>query len=103
MKIYFERSGGFMGREIATTVDTNQLPPEQALSFLEKLDKADFFCLPQTSNSGLEGAAGADQYCYKVTVELAGVERTIETSEAAAPEELQPLLAELTQYARQTG
>ncbi len=101
MKIYFERTGGFMGRDVSTTVDTNQLPPEEALSLLQKLDKSDFFCLPETINSGLEGMSGAaDRYCYKVTVELAGVQRTVETSEEDAPEELQPLLSELTQLAR---
>lgn len=101
MKIYFERTGGFMGRDVSTVVDTNQLPPEEALSLLEKVDKADFFCLPESINAGLEGVSGAaDRYCYKVTVEMAGVQRTVETSEENAPEELQPLLGELTQLAR---
>lgn len=101
MKIYFERTGGFMGRDVSTVVDTNQLSPEAALSLLQKVDKADFFCLPETSDAGLEGMSGAaDRYCYKVTVEVAGFQRTVETSEEAAPEELQPLLGELTQLAR---
>lgn len=101
MKIYFERTGGFMGRDVSTVIDTNQLPPEEALSLLEKLDKADFFCLPEDMNTGLEGMSGAaDRYCYKITVEVAGVQRTVETSEEDAPDELQPLLGELTQLAR---
>lgn len=100
MKIYFERSGGFMGRNVATTVDTNQIPPEQALSLLNKVDNSDFFGLPESLSGGLESAAGADQLCYKVTVEVAGVQHTVETSDTGAPEQLQPLLDELSHLAR---
>lgn len=104
MKIYFERTGGFMGRTICTEVDTNQIPPEQALSFLEKLDDAQFFDLPETIDAGLEGTSGAaDQLCYKVTVEVAGVQHTVETSDVSVPEQLQPLLKELTEYTRRSG
>lgn len=100
MKIYFERSGGFMGRNVSTTVDTNQIPPEQALSLLSKVDNSDFFCLPESFSGSLEGVPSADQLCYKVTVEVAGVQHTVETSDASAPEQLQPLLDELSHLAR---
>lgn len=100
MKIYFERSGGFVGRNVSTVVDTNQIPPEQALSLLTKVDDASFFDLPEMPSAALEGYQGADQMCYKVTVEVAGVQHTVETSDTNAPEELQPLLQELSQLAR---
>lgn len=103
MKIYFERSGGFLGRSVSTVVDTNKLPPERALSLLEKLEDADFFDLPESPDAGLEGVFVADQLSYKVTVELAGVQHTVETSETNAPHELQPLLHELSQFARESG
>ncbi len=103
MKIYFERSGGFMGRSVSTIVDTNELPPEEALKLLEILDDADFFSLPEEPAGDLESAPGAaDQFCYKVTVEVAGVQRTVETSDIEAPPQLQPLFQELTQLARQS-
>lgn len=102
MKIYFERSGGFLGRSVSTVVDTNQIPPEQALSFLEKVENAEFFDLPESSPSVLESASGADHLCYKVTVEIAGVQHTVETSDANTPEHLQPLLQELSMYARES-
>lgn len=101
MKIYFERSGGFVGRNYSTVVDTNQIPPEQALSLLNKVDDASFFDLPEMPGAALEGYQGADQMCYKVTVEIAGIQHTVETSDINAPEELQPLLQELSQLARQ--
>lgn len=101
MKIYFERSGGFTGRSVSTTVDTDQIPSEQALSLLEKVDDADFFDLPESPTAGLEGALMRDQLSYKVTVEVAGVEHTVETSDTNAPQQLQPLLRELSHYARE--
>ena len=103
MKIYFERSGGFAGRSVSTVVDTNQIPPEQALSILEKVDSSDFFCLPHELSGGMESMSGADHLSYKVTVEVAGVQHTVETSDESAPQALQPLLDELTYLARNTA
>ncbi|MCA9867161.1 MAG: hypothetical protein KIS95_11420 [Anaerolineae bacterium] len=103
MKIYFERSGGFMGRDVSTVVDTNRIPPEEALSLLEKVDDSDFFCLPQSLTAGPESLSGADQLCYKITVEIAGVQHTVETLDQNAPQELQPLLDELGKIARSEG
>jgi hypothetical protein len=100
MKIYFERSGGFVGRNVSAVVDTSQLPPEQALGLLTKVEEASFFDLPESPGAALEGYQGVDQLCYKVTVEVAGVQHTVETSDANAPQELQPLLDELSQLAR---
>jgi hypothetical protein len=103
MKIYFERSGGFLGRSVSTVVDTNQLPPEQALRLLEKVEDAEFFDLPEDPAGGLESVPGADQMCYKVTVEVAGVQHTVETSDATTPQRLQPLIQELSDWARESG
>ncbi len=101
MKIYFERSGGFMGRSVSTYVDTNQIPPEQALTLLVKVEDAEFFDLPEMPDAGLESSIVPDALSYKVTVEVAGVKHTVETSENNAPPQLQPLLQELSQLARQ--
>ena len=101
MKIYFERSGGFMGRSISTMVDTNKLPPDDALKLITIIDETDFFDLPENLSQGPESTVmGADQLCYRVTVEVAGVQHTVETSDTAAPEEIQTLLTELSQLAR---
>lgn len=101
MKIYFERSGGFLGRSVSTFVDTNQIPPEEALSLLVKVEDAEFFDLPELPSAGLESRVVPDALSYKVTVEVAGVKHTVETSENDAPPRLQPLLQELSQLARQ--
>ncbi|MFO7664864.1 MAG: protealysin inhibitor emfourin [Chloroflexota bacterium] len=104
MKIYFERSGGFMGRTISTVVDTDAIPAEKALKLLEIVDEVDFFDLTEGTGQTFETSGiGADELCYRVTVEVAGVQHTIETSETAAPNELQPLLEVLDHLTRQTG
>ena len=102
MKIYFERSGGFLGREVSTTVDTTELPPEVALQLLSIVEDTNFFTLSQPPASGLESTSGADQMCYRVTVEVAGVQHTIEGSDTTTPPELEPLIEELSRWARQT-
>lgn len=103
MKIYFERSGGFIGRELSTTVNTEEIPPERALRLLEIVEDTDFFSLPPSFNGALEGLMGGDQMCYRVTVEVAGVQHTVETSDTGAPPNLQPLLQELSHLARQNN
>ncbi len=100
MKIYFERSGGFVGRTISVCVDTKELPPEEALKLLQLIEDADFFTLPEPST--LEGNSYPDQMCYRVTVEVAGVQQTIETSDPNRPEGIEPLIDELTRWARQS-
>ena len=100
MKIYFERSGGFVGRELSTSVDTNELPPEKALRLLEVLEDADFFTLPQTPIGGPENLVATDHLCYRVTVEVAGVQHTVETSDPGTPPRPEPLIDELSRSAR---
>ena len=102
MKIYFERSGGFVGRQLSTSVDTNELPPEKALRLLEVLENSDFFTLPETPAPGPENLPVNDQLCYRVTVEVAGVQHTVETSDPGNPPRLEPLIDELSRWARQS-
>ncbi len=97
MRIYFERSGGFMGMHIAKTLDTTALSPEEASSLHHMIDAAGFFELPETPTASPEGA---DQFHYKLTVEDEERHHSIETTDAAAPDALRPLLRRLTILAR---
>jgi len=91
-----ERSGGFMGRKVKTAVDTSALPAEEAHNLHEMVDETHFFELPPV----LEDGEGVDRFQYKVTVETMERRHTVETSEIAAPLELQMLLRRLTLLAR---
>lgn len=96
MRIYFERSGGFMGRQITCNVDTAQLPSDEADALQKMVTAASFFELPKTA------AQARDQFQYKVVVEAEQVKYTVETTDTAAPESLRPLLRQLTLMTRST-
>jgi hypothetical protein len=96
MRIYFERSGGFMGTTLSTTVDTATLAPEEANQLGELLQETHFFELPPV----LAEEKGADKLSYRLTVETATQSHTVVTTDMGAPDELQPLLRQLTLLAR---
>jgi hypothetical protein len=97
MRIEFVRTGGFAGLRMATAVDTDTLPPDEARILREAVDAARFFDLPPVIASP---APGADRFQYKITVEAEGRRRTVEVGEAAVPEKLQPLIQRLITMAR---
>ncbi len=97
MKIHFERSGGFMGVRMATMVDDNTLPNDEARDLRQMVESAGFFDLPAHLTSA---TPGADQFHYVLTVEAEDRMHTVTTTDAAAPPELQPLLRRLTLLAR---
>jgi hypothetical protein len=61
------------------------------------VEGAHFFDLPPVLKPPVEGA---DRFQYRLTVERGKQFHTVETSESAAPEQLQPLLDRLTDAAR---
>ncbi len=97
MQIYFERSGGFMGLYLKTVVDTADFPAEEAQTWEQAFDDAGFFALP----SDLELENRADYMIYKITVVTSDQAHTALCTDDSAPEELRPLLRQLTLMARQ--
>ncbi len=97
MRIEFERTGGFAGMRMATTMQTESLSPEAAREWHMLVEAARFFDLPAVIASP---ARGADRFVYKLTIEAEAQRHTIEVGEAAVPEALQPLLQRLTTLAR---
>jgi len=97
MRIYFERTGGFMGLRITGTVDTDSLPDEEALPLRELIKATGVFGPPETPPSS---SSAADQFQYKLVVEDDERQYTIETTDSTAPEELRPLLRHLTVLTR---
>lgn len=100
MRIYFERSGGIMGKPMTAVVDTESLPSEEATSWRELVLDSQFFSLPEKPSPAPEGA---DQFQYKVKVEVEQVSHTVETTEGAAPDSLRPLLRRLTVATRDSS
>ncbi|MGH7548131.1 MAG: protealysin inhibitor emfourin [Gemmatimonadales bacterium] len=98
MNISFERSGGVAGMRVTAAINSDTLPDAEASELKQLVDRAGFFDLP--ASSGPSG--GADQFVYRVTIETEGRRHTVETTDAAAPPALQPLLAWLHQAARRS-
>ncbi len=94
MKIYFERSGGFLGRPMTCEVDTETMPSEEATALQEMVTGASFFEMPKNDSQA------RDQYQYKLIVEENKVKYTVETTDTAAPDSLRPLLRRLTLMTR---
>lgn len=100
MRIYFERSGGFAGMVLSTTVDTDTLPQEEAVFFQTKFAEAGFFDLPDLLDAPGEGV---DRFHYRLSAETVEQRKTVEFGETAAPEQLRPVLERLSILARSPG
>jgi hypothetical protein len=103
MQITFERSGGFGGMRLMTSLDSHTLPPEQAQELERLVEAADFFSLPSqlTGTAGPYGTiGGADRFFYQVTVDEGDRQHTVEANESAIPTTLSPLIERLTALAR---
>ena len=95
-EISFERSGGFMGRTISTTINLADLPDDQAGVLKEMLDEADFFELPED----LTRPPIPDAFTYTITVNTEVRHHSVRFSDSTAPDDLRPLLDELNKQAR---
>ena len=99
MRIDYERTGGFAGMRLATTIDTTTLPADQAGTLHSLIDEAHFFDLPAKIPAPPNVA---DQFNYRVTVEAQSKKHTVDVSETSASPALQALLQQLTLLARST-
>jgi Emfourin len=88
MLVSLERSGGFTGRRVTSSIDTDDLPAPQATEALRSLD--DLASAPPAVPPG-----GASQPRYRLTVHRASGQQVVEVAESQVPAALRPLLAEL--------
>jgi hypothetical protein len=98
MQIYFERSGGFAGIRFQTSVNTEELPAQQADPLRDMVYRSSFFELPEQTLSAEQ--MSPDRFTYRLTVTDGDRTHTVEMNGAEIPEDLQPLLHELTAIAR---
>ena len=95
-KILFERTGGFMGRKVSVTIDLDNLSDEQAGLLNDLLDEADFFDLP----ADMTQPAMPDAFTYNITISSEERQHSVRVSDTTAPDDLRPLLEELSRQAR---
>ena len=98
MILRYERSGGFTGMRVETTIDTDSMPADEVAELTGLVEGAGFFDLPATISS--EG--GADGFVHVLTVESAGRRHTVEASGTEIPERLNELLGSLGNRARRS-
>lgn len=98
MQIHFERSGGFANIRVAGTVDTENLPPEEAQALHDLVESVQFFELPAVLPAV---PGGADRFQYMLTVEDDDQQHTIEIPESAATGDVANLIGRLTALVRQ--
>ncbi len=96
MHIDFTRTGGFAGMRLTTSVDTANLPPDQATNLQKLMDDAQFFDLPAKL---MPDKPMPDRFEYHVTVSSDQQTHTIDVNDAAVPQSLRPLLNYLTTMA----
>ena len=92
MLVSLERSGGFTGRRVTSSVDTEELPAEQVAEALRALDAL-------ASAPPAPTAAGS-QPRYRLTVNRASGQQVVDVLESQVPAALRPLLAELVRRAQ---
>lgn len=96
MRIDFVRTGGFTGMRLSTSVETTELPPDQAANLQKLLDDSGFFELPEKL---MPDKPQPDRFEYHLTVASAQKTHSVDVSDAAAPQSLRPLLNYLTTMA----
>lgn len=116
MQIRFERSGGFAGLTLSTTIDPNELPPKEAKELLTSLDESGILTRPNEGEGELESAPGTDdtpedapapmgyvdEMTYRLTVEVGDYEHTVCVTESEMTPEMVELFRCLTQMARRS-
>jgi hypothetical protein len=97
VRIEFERSGGYAGlRRPPVTISDDSLSADEAAAWRRLVESSDFFGQPENPPRG----PGADQFQYRVTVEMGGRRHTVRVSEGSIPPALQPLIERLKQAGR---
>jgi hypothetical protein len=97
MRIRLERSGGFAGIKLSTSVDTEELGAEQAGKIRNMVEGAAFFGLPETIKSA---RPMPDRFIYRIQVEEGSRAKVVEVDEASLPDQLKPLVKHLVDAAR---
>ncbi|MGV0023363.1 protealysin inhibitor emfourin [Phormidesmis priestleyi] len=97
MKIFFERSGGFAGLIMTTSIDTETLSSTEANQVCQMVEAADFFNLPAT----IASPSQPDRFHYQITVEEGDRQHTIQFGESAMPDRLPPLVDWLLERCKQ--
>lgn len=88
-KIKFERSGGFAGITLQSTLDLDDLPEDEAEQARQLIDEAKLFDQPKQIKAR---SPMPDRFEYKLTIQEKGRRRTIVVGDQSTPANLKPLI-----------
>ncbi|NDJ16949.1 protealysin inhibitor emfourin [Myxacorys almedinensis] len=88
MRVTFERSGGFAGLMLTTSLDTATLPPSEANQLRQFVQAANFFQLPTEMSS----ASQPDRFQYDIAIDDGKRHHAVRVGESSVPESLRPLI-----------
>ncbi len=92
--ITFKRSGGFVGKGMKYELNLNQIPMNDANSFIRLIQQAEFFNIPEN----LIVKFNPDEYQYTITVDAGIICHTVRTNDTTMPASLRPLVEELSAF-----
>jgi hypothetical protein len=96
LRIEFQRSGGFAGLTMGTTVDTAKLPPEEARDFERLVESL------ERSGAGDSPPPGRpDRFQYELTITRGDQSRRFQLAEQSLTPEARELMNLLVERARQ--
>jgi len=97
IRIDLERSGGFAGMSLKASVDTSQLPPDEASTIAGMVDRLDFGALAARAATP---SRAPDRFQYDLVVRRGGQRHALSLGESAVTPELRPLLDHLMTMAK---
>jgi len=95
--IDLERSGGFAGMSLRGSVDTSRLPPDEAGTIAELVDRVDFGALAAGAGAP---ARAPDRFQYDLVVRRGKERHALSLGESQVTPELRSLLDHLVALAR---
>ncbi len=101
MRVRFKTEGGlahFPGLSEPTTIDTGELPTDEADELKRQVEEARFFDLPSRFGEPRRGAA--DYRRYEITVEESGRSHTVRLADPIADPDLRGLVNILSAKAK---
>jgi hypothetical protein len=102
MRVRFKMDGGFVylpARSEPTTIDTDDLPTEEAKELEHLMEAADFFELPETSSPP---RGGADYLRYTISVTTPERSHRVQLTDPIEDPRLQALVEYLEAKARES-
>jgi len=91
--VSLERSGGFTGQRLTSSVETEELPGAEMTEALRALEAL-------ASAARTAHPAAPSQPLYRLTIQRPSGRQVVEVAESEVPAVIRPLLAELMRRAR---